>query len=65
MLKKLYQKYGIIMIFNDKTQYDYAYFLINHYKQISKKLIIDKQYHQKKEVYLLGRPRLILNNFIK
>ena len=25
------------MIFNDKTQYDYAYFLINHYKQISKK----------------------------
>ena len=48
MLKKLYQKDGIIMIFNDKTQYDYAYFLINHYKQISKKLIIDKQYHQKK-----------------
>ena len=48
MLKKLYQKDGIIMIFNDKTQYNYGYFLINHYKQISKKLIKDKHYHQKK-----------------
>ena len=48
MLKKLYQKDGIIMIFNDKIQYNYGYVSINNYKSISKKLIIDKQYYQNK-----------------
>lgn len=52
MLKKLYKKDGIIMVFNDKIPYNYGYFLINHYKDISKKLIEKKYYQTKNFTYL-------------
>ena len=48
MLKKLYKKDGIIMIFNDKNSIDYNYFCIQNYTLIMKnqKLLLDKKYHQ-------------------
>ena len=32
MLKKLYRKDGIIMVFNDNQTMDYCYFRMNNYK---------------------------------
>lgn len=48
MLKKLYKKDGIIMIFNDKNSIDYNYFCIQNYTLIMKnqKALLDKKYHQ-------------------
>jgi hypothetical protein len=57
MLKKLYKKDGIIMIFNDKNSIDYNYFCIENYTLIMKnqKKILDKKYHQLKGfTYLEG-----------
>ena len=50
MLKKLYQKDGIIMIFNDKSNIDYKYFCIKNHRLIiqNKKNILDKKYYQSK-----------------
>ena len=45
MLKKLYQKDGIIIIFNDEKNIDYCYHYIKNYKindnKNNKKVIID------------------------
>ncbi len=48
MLKKLYQKDGIIMIFNDKNTIDYNYFCIENYMLLIKKQknILDKKYYR-------------------
>ena len=48
MLKKLYKKDGIIMIFNDKNSKNYNYFSIANYTLIMKnqKALLDKKYHQ-------------------
>lgn len=50
MLKKLYKKDGIIMIFNDKNSIDYNYFSIANYTLIMKnqKALLDKKYYQSK-----------------
>ena len=44
MLKKLYQKDGIIMIFNSEKNMDYSYFCINNYhkKKDKKDYLIQK-----------------------
>jgi hypothetical protein len=50
MLKKLYQKDGIIMILNDENNIKYNYFHVQNYiKRIkNQKLILDKKYYQSK-----------------
>jgi len=50
MLKKLYQKDGIIMILNDKNNFDYNYFCIQNYMLIinKQKNILDKKYYHSK-----------------
>ena len=52
MLKKLYQKDGIIIIFNDKKNIDYCYHYIKNYQKndnnnISKTFFINKNYEYK------------------
>ena len=50
MLKKMYQKEGMIMVFNDNQTIDECYFIINNYDK--DKVKDDKDEKEKKTYYI-------------
>jgi len=52
MLKKLFEKDGIIMVFNDNQTIDECYFIINNYHKDKGKEVSDKDEKEKKSYYI-------------